>query len=872
MAEGQYIFLSYARAESEFAHKLAADLKNAGWSLWVDTWEIKTGQDWRRKLELGVNNCVALISVLSPKYLTRPYCMNELRRADELPRPIIPILLSHIPSSDWPIAIQEKQYSDFRDWRNDASYQKQLKELIEALPIATSLEVVSRPPAEIQYINTLIAELGKYEGVEEYIELASQTTSRPEPQKIKAAGLELLTHDRKETFHFKDIHDVITRHPRFVLIGEPGAGKTTTLRRLAIEAAQTYLENPRTAPTPLYLRLPEWASIRQQENISFSEFISRYWKKKGLPTESNPIVLINQGNVNLYFDGLNEMGSQGGTLAKELSKWIADNSPNQMVVTCRLLDYANNLELDTLPTVLLEEMDKQQVEQFAKNYLQDKADSFLQKIFQNSEDERSFFRLARNPYLLSALITVFLAGGDLPRNNGLLFQGLTKALWEREWRIENAISPTERLTSEDEARFEESFEEMTNAFAKLAFAMIDEYKPIDVSVDYALKHLESDLLLERGKWANFIDVNGNEVRFYHQLMQEYFAAVNLDQIGSQRFTQFLAIFKEFIIYFLLLSWRSAAYYLLAFFYRAFHKVTLLESLIYSSLREDSKWREVIISLAGITKNPDSLITELATKNPILAADCAITGIQISSSATNEILSGLEERLQSISVPREHVKALGRLNHPKSVTILGDFIKDGSKDAGSRELAVQTLGKMRNPTAIPILLRLLDDNDDEISWFASLALGKMGKEAVEPLLKLLLNPHSDRWNNARVALTGIGNNAGIGNDATPEIVEALFKFSDRVQLERLAHVLVRLPELDERAIPGLMFILRHCNQYREDCRIAIDRLGEIKATSELVELLSILNDTSLSWVVAGNLYDIGTPEALSAVEEWKQHQD
>jgi TIR domain len=38
------IFLSYARADNEFALKLAQDLRAAGVSLWVDQFDIEPGQ------------------------------------------------------------------------------------------------------------------------------------------------------------------------------------------------------------------------------------------------------------------------------------------------------------------------------------------------------------------------------------------------------------------------------------------------------------------------------------------------------------------------------------------------------------------------------------------------------------------------------------------------------------------------------------------------------------------------------------------------------------------------------------------------------------------------------------------------------------
>ena len=68
MDDASFIFLSYRSTERDFALKLAADLKNAGLRLWMDVFEIKTGDDWNRRLQDGVDACAGMIAVLSPEY------------------------------------------------------------------------------------------------------------------------------------------------------------------------------------------------------------------------------------------------------------------------------------------------------------------------------------------------------------------------------------------------------------------------------------------------------------------------------------------------------------------------------------------------------------------------------------------------------------------------------------------------------------------------------------------------------------------------------------------------------------------------------------------------------------------------------------
>lgn len=45
------IFLSYSRVNQQFALKLACELKSAGFSVWMDQFDIPTGKRWDDEIE-----------------------------------------------------------------------------------------------------------------------------------------------------------------------------------------------------------------------------------------------------------------------------------------------------------------------------------------------------------------------------------------------------------------------------------------------------------------------------------------------------------------------------------------------------------------------------------------------------------------------------------------------------------------------------------------------------------------------------------------------------------------------------------------------------------------------------------------------------
>ena len=76
----QRILISYRSIEQDFALKLARDLLQAGYPVWMDRLHgILPGDEWRRSLKQGVNNAAALLACPSRNYVASTWCWRELR-------------------------------------------------------------------------------------------------------------------------------------------------------------------------------------------------------------------------------------------------------------------------------------------------------------------------------------------------------------------------------------------------------------------------------------------------------------------------------------------------------------------------------------------------------------------------------------------------------------------------------------------------------------------------------------------------------------------------------------------------------------------------------------------------------------------------
>jgi predicted NACHT family NTPase len=114
-----------------------------------------------------------------------------------------------------------------------------------------------------------------------------------------------------------------------VLIGAPGAGKTTAIQRLVLDTARTRLADAQHSALPLLLYLPSWAA----DQVTPDDFVRAARQSADLP-DIDPLPLILNGEVHLFLDGLNEIGAKESERAAQLRDWI-ERGPRQIVVTCR---------------------------------------------------------------------------------------------------------------------------------------------------------------------------------------------------------------------------------------------------------------------------------------------------------------------------------------------------------------------------------------------------------------------------------------------------------------------------------------------------------------------------------------------------------
>ena len=92
LKDSPFVFLSYAHRDSEAVIVLARHLQAAGVNLWFDE-SIAPGAAWDEYLEAKLRGCGLLLAAVSPAYEASRYCRREIKFADVLAKPILPIAL-----------------------------------------------------------------------------------------------------------------------------------------------------------------------------------------------------------------------------------------------------------------------------------------------------------------------------------------------------------------------------------------------------------------------------------------------------------------------------------------------------------------------------------------------------------------------------------------------------------------------------------------------------------------------------------------------------------------------------------------------------------------------------------------------------------
>lgn len=105
------IFFSYSREDgSEFSLRLAQDLKNAGFNIWIDQQNIRAGTEWDIEIGKALETSDCLLFIESEKSVVSNNVLDEVYFALDHQKKVIPVIYH---DSKTPYRLQRLQHIDF---------------------------------------------------------------------------------------------------------------------------------------------------------------------------------------------------------------------------------------------------------------------------------------------------------------------------------------------------------------------------------------------------------------------------------------------------------------------------------------------------------------------------------------------------------------------------------------------------------------------------------------------------------------------------------------------------------------------------------------------------------------------------------------
>jgi predicted NACHT family NTPase len=237
--------------------------------------------------------------------------------------------------------------------------------------------------------------------------------------------------------------EAVKKHRRLMVLGKPGAGKTTFLKYLAMQCITGGFAADQV---PFFVTLKDFAEA--EKSPSLVDYLSRI---SGLSDLSS---LLLAGRSLILLDGLDEVREEDTARVIREMRDTADRSgDSQFVITCRIA--AKEYTFERFTEVEVADFDEQQITTFAENWFRakndlPKAETFVARLKENEPIQE----LASSPLLLTLLCLVFGEDGDFSSNRADLYEEGVKILLKK-WDAKRNIQRDELYKKLDVQRRED---------------------------------------------------------------------------------------------------------------------------------------------------------------------------------------------------------------------------------------------------------------------------------------------------------------------------------------------------------------------------------------------------------------------------------
>jgi NACHT domain len=478
-----------------------------------------------------------------------------------------------------------------------------------------------------------------------------------------------------------DAFDAIAKYRRLMVTGTPGSGKSMLLKRYAL----SYASRPSTAspdqPVPVLFPLrrlneddrpliEQMASILEESQFPKPQnFIERSLKDD---EGDKDVALL------LLFDGLDEVNSSKRPEVVGKIKSFLRQYDCWAVITCRTAVYNYEFNEVVNQTLEIQPFTDQDIQSFLYSWRMMPAGKSPQQLFFSLNDKPSIKALARNPLLLTMIVTLYsdLKTFELPYSRADFYKNAVDAFLKlNKFREEpNAYSvPQKRLVLEHLALFNQD-----------SGAVGDQDR---ISMDFKTIIRETESVLPQLGLAREVSVpllqeikdqsgllipidDGTRYQFSHLTLQEYFTASALKDDPA--------------------------------------------GLIDRFKKDQSAWRETVLLWCGLDHESTQLIRSVREEDSLTAFQCLADAVKIDSGLADSIIDDFSPRLADGDDTVTRTFALVAAGPYERSQKVFNFLSSQLSSSGDRRRlagAAKALAFTNKQPAAALLARLYDSTPE-----------------------------------------------------------------------------------------------------------------------------------------------------------------
>lgn len=365
-----------------------------------------------------------------------------------------------------------------------------------------------------------------------------------------------------------------------MVLGSPGVGKSTFLRKVGLEALQGEDGNFEHQCIPVFLELRKFT----EDPIDIEAWITEEFKICGYPypdqwTNSK----LKSGELLILFDGLDEVPKPNvSNIINKIRDFVHQYSQNRFIISCRAMAYTGGFT--DFAVVEMADFDDSQIQDYINNRFaiaSNRKIKIARRCWQalNDPEHQAIKALAHNPLTLALLCQVYEESQNFSSNQANLYEDIFNIFLE-EWAEERgvhrappmsrylAIPTVKELLSKIAAK---NFK--ANRFVFSKNELIDQIQEFyqqrtDISSRFDASKILGTILVDPGL---FVERARRVYSFFHLTFQEYLTA---NHIAGD--------------------------------------TPLIEDLVNQHLY-DWRWRKVFLFTAGLMNEADDLLEAMVAK-------------------------------------------------------------------------------------------------------------------------------------------------------------------------------------------------------------------------------------------------------------------